>query len=107
MNKGVGMSSLTTRLHLNELPFEPAERILGPLVAAAQTTNRYPEWDGITLRTALAQHLDTDIDADWVIVGGNGSIRHGRNCLWLAVVRGVRNRCKSVAYAGSPRYFKR
>lgn len=66
------MHSLQTKLHLNELPFVPEADILTPLTAAADASNRYPEWDGITLRTALAKHMG--VTPESVVVSGGGSI---------------------------------
>jgi histidinol-phosphate aminotransferase len=60
------------KLHLNELPFAPSRQVLQPLEQAIRSANKYPEWDGLTLRTALAQHME--VDPDWVVVGGAGSI---------------------------------
>lgn len=59
------------RLSLNEMPFKPGKKIVEELQASGQTVNRYPEWDAITLRTALADHYS--LTPDWVVVG-NGSI---------------------------------
>jgi len=60
------------KLHLNELPFAPSRQVLRPLEDAVQAANRYPEWDGLTLRKALADHIG--VEPDWVVVGGTGSI---------------------------------
>jgi histidinol-phosphate aminotransferase len=68
----VGMKDITTMLHLNEAPFAPASDVVKSVEISAKSLNRYPEWDGLTLRTALAKHYD--VTADWLVVGGMGSI---------------------------------
>ncbi len=66
------MTKSSTKLHLNELPFAPSAKVLEPLQGAVRQTNRYPEWDGMTVRAALAKHWG--IEPEWVIVSGGGSI---------------------------------
>jgi histidinol-phosphate aminotransferase len=68
----MAMTKPTTNLHLNELPFAPSAQVLQPSQDAIQHVNRYPEWDGMMLRSALAEHWG--VKPEWVIVSGGGSI---------------------------------
>lgn len=66
------MRNIKTQLNLNEVPFKPGGPIVAMLRASAAAVNRYPEWDAMTLRSALADHYG--VDADWIVVSGAGSI---------------------------------
>jgi histidinol-phosphate aminotransferase len=66
------MTTSSTKLHLNELPFAPSTQVLKSSQDAIQHVNRYPEWDGMMLRSALAKHWG--VEPEWVVVSGGGSI---------------------------------
>jgi histidinol-phosphate aminotransferase len=61
-----------TKLHLNEIPFAPSTHVIKEIQALSAASNRYPEWDGISLRSALGQHYG--FDPSWIAVAGTGSI---------------------------------
>ncbi len=66
------MRDIVTKLQFNESPFIPNGHIVKEFDVGAKTVNRYPDWDGITLRTALANHWQ--VPPSWVVVAGEGSI---------------------------------
>lgn len=55
------------RLNLNELPFAPLKAVAAAAFRAVKHGNRYPEFDGATLRAALAARLGVPLD--WTAVG--------------------------------------
>ena len=61
-----------TKLHLNEIPFAPSKNVIKQIHTIGAASNRYPEWDGMSLRSALGQHYG--FDPSWVAVAGTGSI---------------------------------
>jgi histidinol-phosphate aminotransferase len=62
----------TINLHLNESPFTPSEEVLRALKRVSKVSNRYPEWDAITLRSALARRMK--VPPEWLVTAGTGSI---------------------------------
>lgn len=61
-----------TRLHLNEIPFAPSGHVIKEIQEVSAISNRYPEWDGMSLRSALGHHYG--FDPSWIAVAGTGSI---------------------------------
>lgn len=61
-----------TKLHLNEIPFAPSTHVIKEIQELSATSNRYPEWDGMSLRSALGRHYG--FDTSWITVAGTGSI---------------------------------
>ncbi|HSX27825.1 MAG TPA: aminotransferase class I/II-fold pyridoxal phosphate-dependent enzyme [Candidatus Saccharimonadales bacterium] len=59
------------RLGLNELPFPPEAAVVKAARRACAGANRYPEWDGASLRTALAKRFR--VTMDWVVVAGGSA----------------------------------
>ena len=55
----------------NELPFGPLPSVRQAIVDAAGSVNRYPDPRALALRTALAKHVDVDVERVVVGAGSN------------------------------------
>jgi histidinol-phosphate aminotransferase len=79
---GAPQLAVPVALNVNEnthrIPEEVAVDIIGRLAAAVLDINRYPDREFLTLRTALANYLDSNLSAEnlWAANGSNEVLQH-------------------------------